>query len=45
MAGCGYVCPQCEGKDYTDDGKICDWCKTPTTPKLETPEKVIIENN
>jgi hypothetical protein len=26
MAGCGYVCPQCEGKGFTDDGEVCTWC-------------------
>jgi len=26
MAGCGYICPQCEGKGYLDDGTTCDWC-------------------
>ena len=28
MSGCGYVCPKCEGKGFTDDGEECDWCKT-----------------
>ncbi len=23
---CGYTCPQCEGRGYTDDGAVCDWC-------------------
>ncbi len=26
MAGCGYVCPKCEGKGLLDDGSVCDWC-------------------
>jgi hypothetical protein len=29
MAGCGYVCPQCEGKGFTDTGEVCDWCSLP----------------
>lgn len=26
MATCGYICPKCEGKGFTDDGATCDWC-------------------
>ena len=26
MAGCGYVCPQCEGKGWVDNGEVCNWC-------------------
>lgn len=26
MAGCGYVCPQCEGSGFTENGEACDWC-------------------
>lgn len=26
MAGCGYVCPQCEGTGFTNEGEVCDWC-------------------
>jgi hypothetical protein len=26
MATCGYLCPKCEGRGFTDDGEICDWC-------------------
>lgn len=29
MAGCGYVCPQCEGKGFTETGDACDWCSKP----------------
>ncbi len=29
MAGCGYVCPQCEGSGYTAEGEVCDWCAVP----------------
>lgn len=31
MAGCGYVCPVCEGRGYTDDGKPCTYCVVPTS--------------
>ena len=24
---CGYICPQCGGSGYTDEGEVCDWCK------------------
>jgi hypothetical protein len=30
MAGCGYVCPQCEGKGLLEDGSVCDWCNHST---------------
>jgi hypothetical protein len=23
---CGYLCPRCEGKGFTDEGEACDWC-------------------
>lgn len=26
MAGCGYVCPQCEGAGFTSDLLPCNWC-------------------
>ena len=28
MSTCGYICPKCEGKNFTDDGEVCDWCNT-----------------
>lgn len=31
MATCGYLCPKCEGRGFTDDGEICDWCDVPKT--------------
>jgi len=31
MAGCGYVCPVCEGRGYTEDGKPCTYCIVPTS--------------
>ncbi|HEX8548150.1 MAG TPA: hypothetical protein VF691_14410 [Cytophagaceae bacterium] len=32
MAGCGYVCPACEGKEVDEEGKPCKWCQ-PDVPK------------
>jgi hypothetical protein len=26
VAGCGYVCPLCEGSGYTEEGKACSYC-------------------
>ena len=26
MSTCGYTCPQCEGKEFMEDGTPCDWC-------------------
>lgn len=26
MPTCGYTCPQCEGRGYTEDMEVCDWC-------------------
>lgn len=26
MAGCGYVCPLCEGKSFDEHGERCSWC-------------------
>jgi hypothetical protein len=37
MATCGYLCPKCEGRGFTDDGEICDWCETPQT-KSNSPQ-------
>lgn len=31
MATCGYLCPKCEGRGFTDEGETCDWC-IPTSP-------------
>jgi hypothetical protein len=30
MAGCGYVCPKCEGRGFLEDGTVCDWCSSET---------------
>ncbi|MES2380564.1 MAG: arsenate reductase (glutaredoxin) [Bacteroidota bacterium] len=30
MAGCGYVCPQCEGVGFTADLLPCNWCNPQT---------------
>ena len=32
MAGCGYVCPQCEGKGFIDTGEVCDYCHVNEPP-------------
>ena len=32
MAGCGYVCPVCEGKGFSEEGAPCSYCQTPKTP-------------
>jgi hypothetical protein len=32
MAGCGYVCPICEGTGFID-GKECDYCSIPVKEK------------
>lgn len=33
MAGCGYVCPQCEGLGFTDTGEPCDFCQQYSNPQ------------
>lgn len=35
MAGCGYLCPQCEGRGFLDDTSECNWC-SPEKPKQQT---------
>ena len=37
MAGCGYICPLCEGKGMDETGKICSYC---SPEKAEWVEKV-----
>lgn len=27
MAGCGYICPVCEGRGRLDDGTDCGYCQ------------------
>lgn len=34
MSGCGYVCPVCEGKGYTDTGVPCDYCTPEKKPAI-----------
>jgi hypothetical protein len=30
MAGCGYVCPKCEGTGFLAETlEVCDWCQKP----------------
>ena len=35
MAGCGYVCPQCEGKGWVEIGEACNWCSPVVENKAE----------
>lgn len=35
MAGCGYVCPVCEGRGYTDEGADCSWCSNASIEPLK----------
>ena len=34
MAGCGYVCPVCEGAAVDERGNPCGWCQ-PEVKKLK----------
>lgn len=36
MAGCGYVCPVCEGSGIDDKGGNCSWC----TPTVMIPKRI-----
>lgn len=27
MASCGYLCPQCEGNGFMENGEPCNWCQ------------------
>lgn len=36
MATCGYLCPKCEGRGFTDQGETCDWCLVITKPESST---------
>ena len=40
MAGCGYVCPQCEGRGFTDDGEVCSWCSVPVKTNNQGQEEI-----
>lgn len=44
MAGCGYVCPQCEGRGFTDAGEPCDWCSSTEPTQPSTQNKTEITN-
>ena len=45
MAGCGYVCPQCEGKGWVENGETCNWCiLIPTSEKPNQPVITIISD-
>ena len=47
MPTCGYTCPQCEGRSYTDDGAVCDWCSEVEVKKeeVQTDEKPINDSD
>ncbi|MBO9699218.1 MAG: hypothetical protein J7604_03355 [Sporocytophaga sp.] len=34
MAGCGYVCPLCEGRGMDEHGNDCDHCTVPKNKSL-----------
>ncbi|MFA6515705.1 MAG: hypothetical protein WCU83_01095 [Bacteroidia bacterium] len=36
---CGYVCPQCEGKEIMENGEPCDFCCQPQTPDVDADKK------
>lgn len=42
MAGCGYVCPACSGKEVDEDGDPCKWCQTDAV--IEDAKKVSEED-
>jgi hypothetical protein len=42
MAGCGYVCPQCEGRGMDEYGRDCDYCSvSPNNSLTEEQEEWI----
>jgi hypothetical protein len=41
MSTCGYICPQCEGKGYSEDGEICNWCQPDESVSGKTDEEWI----
>jgi len=43
MATCGYLCPQCEGRGFREDGSPCDWCSVATSAHKENVPKNSIE--
>lgn len=38
MSTCGYLCPKCEGRGFSADGKTCTWCII-ETPLIKTSEQ------
>jgi hypothetical protein len=40
MAGCGYVCPVCEGKSFLESGDTCNFCTSVETKKQEISDEV-----
>lgn len=47
MAGCGYVCPVCEGRGYDEEGNSCTYCTPSVKPKTITDSEWIesVHNN
>lgn len=41
MGNCGYVCPNCEGKGYDNEGKDCNWCKVELKDAKTTEEELL----
>lgn len=39
MAGCGYVCPQCEGRGVMDSGEPCDYCQPQTEKSSDSTQE------
>ncbi|HTF81047.1 MAG TPA: hypothetical protein VL947_04965 [Cytophagales bacterium] len=43
MATCGYLCPACEGRGFTETGEPCDWC-SPLLPAKSGPTPEDLED-
>lgn len=44
MATCGYLCPKCEGRGFTDQGETCDWCVV-TTPSSDIDTTIVSDED
>ena len=46
MATCGYICPQCEGSGFLENGDVCDWCteKPKTVVSGQLPSSISTES-
>lgn len=42
---CGYVCPQCEGKGFTENGEPCNWCAPATDKAEEQPNETLTDES